>query len=54
MRTIKCTVESGFGNAIHEDEFEVEDDVTEDEIDEIAWELACNYITVSWREDKEV
>ena len=53
-RKIKVCVETGYAGCNHEDEFEVEDDVTENEIDEIAWELACNYITVNWWESKEV
>ena len=50
MRTIKCTVETGFANAIHEFEVEVEDNVTDSEIDEIVWEEACNYISIGWTE----
>ena len=54
MRKVKVCIETGYAGCNHEDEFEVEDDVTENEIDEIAWELACNYITVNWWESKEV
>ena len=52
MRTIKCTVETGFANAVHEFEFEVEveDNATDIEIDEIVWEEACNYISIGWTE----
>lgn len=50
MRTIKCTVETGFANAIHEFEVEVEDNATDSEIDEIVWEEACNYISIGWAE----
>ena len=50
MRTIKCTVETSFVNAIHEFEVEVEDNATDSEIDEIVWEEACNYISIGWTE----
>ena len=53
-RKIKVCVETGYAGCNHEDEFEEEDDVTEKEIDEIAWELACKYITVNLWESKEV
>ena len=50
MRTIKCTVETGFANVTHEFEVEVEDNATDSEIDEIVWEEAYNYISIGWTE----
>lgn len=43
---MKWWLETGFVTAIHEGEFEVEDDVTDEEIAEMAKEEAFN--NISW------
>lgn len=50
MRKIKMELSIGHPTAIVEDEFEVDDDATEDEILEHARELAENYIDISYEE----
>ena len=52
MRKIKVCVETGYAGCDYEDEFEVEDDVSDSEIDEMVWEFACNCITTNWWEEK--
>ena len=54
MRKIQVCIETGYVGGTYEDEFEVEDNTTDSEIDEMAWELVSEYISVSWREDREV
>ena len=54
MRKIKVCIETGYVGGTYEDEFEVEDNTPDSEIDEMACELVNEYITVSWREDREV
>lgn len=51
MRTIKATISLGYTGADVEFEFEVPDDATEKEINELCWEYATDYIQVDW-EDK--
>lgn len=50
MRTIKWTLSIGYPTAVVEDELEVEDDTTDEEIEEIINELANNYISIDWEE----
>lgn len=52
MKTIYVHLSIGYPTACHDDELEVPDDATEEEIDEIVSEWAHNYIEYSWREDK--
>ena len=54
MRKIKVYIETGYVGGTYEDELEVEDNTPDSEIDEMAWKLVNEYITVSWREDREV
>lgn len=54
MRKIKVCIETNYVNSTYEDEFEVEDNTPDSEIDEMAWELVSEHISVSWREDREV
>lgn len=46
MKKVKWLLETGFAECVHEDEFEVEDDATDDVIEEMAKEAAFNCI--SW------
>lgn len=52
MRKIKVMLSIGFPNAAHQEEIEVEDNATENEIwaDVEAW--ANNYISYGWEESE--
>lgn len=50
MRTIRWVLETGIAGCDIEDEFEVDDDTTNEEIDEIAKDTAFNNIGWSWYE----
>ena len=50
MRKIKYNLSIGFTDASISDEFEVEDDATDEEIEEIAKEYVMGYIDWSWEE----
>ena len=50
MKTIYCNLSIGYGS--REDEIEVEDDATEDEIQEVVKEWAMNYVEWGWSETK--
>ena len=52
MKKIKVCIETGYAGCDYEDEFEVEDDIPDNEIDEMAWEFACNCITINWWKEK--
>ena len=52
MRTISVEVDTGYVNCIHRFTFEVDDDATEEEIDELAAEGAWDCISVTWKEIK--
>lgn len=57
MKTIRVTASYGWSGCEDEDEFEVEDDATEDDIEKIAWEygqaMAQDRLDVSWEEVEE-
>lgn len=47
MRKIKATLDIGYFGAIHEEFFEIGDDMTEDEINEMIWEdMTSRYVQV--------
>ena len=50
MKKIKGFIEIGIANAVREFEFEMPDASTEDQINEQAWEIACDYVEVYWKE----
>ena len=50
VRKIRWVLETGFVGCTHEDEFEVLDDATDEEIDEIANEAAFSELDFSWYE----
>lgn len=51
MRKIKWTLDVGFVGCVHEGEIEVEDDATEDDIEEEVKEEAYNFLNLSWLEE---
>lgn len=53
MKKIKLWVETGFVGATHEEIIEVDDDTTEEEIDEIALEFLHNCIEYGWSNEVE-
>lgn len=50
MRTIKCVLETGVAGCNIEDEFEVDDNTTDEEIDEIVKDAILSNIGWSWYE----
>lgn len=48
MKKVKWYLNTGFAGCKHEGEFEVEDDVTKEEIEELAKEEAFNNIDWEW------
>ena len=52
MKKIYVHLSIGFPTACHDDELEIEDDATEEEISEMVAEWAGNYIEYSWSEEK--
>ena len=48
MRTIEVVIDTGFVGGTHKDTFEVEDDATTDEIEEMVQDVVQNHISVSW------
>lgn len=50
MRKIKWLVETGFAGCEHAGEFEVDDDATEEEIDDMVRDEMFNHISWSWVE----
>ncbi len=50
MRIIKASLGIGYCGATHETEFEFEDDITKEEIDQMVTEWAMNYIDIDWKE----
>ena len=53
MRVIAWEIDTGFAGGIHEGEFEVDDDATDAEIDEMVQQELWNLIEYSWREVKD-
>lgn len=52
MRKIKLWVETGFVNAEHTDFIEVEDDTTEEELNELAEQFMRESIECGWSEEE--
>lgn len=53
MRNIKWSLHTGYAGCTHTGEIEVEDDATEEEIDEAVREDAWNYLDLFWEESEE-
>ena len=53
MKTIEVTVTSGFVGCRKTESFEVDDDVSDEEIEEMAQEVMFNMIEWSWHEVKK-
>ena len=53
MRKIKVIIDTGFAGGIHEDELEVEDNATDEEIEEEVQDVVFNYISYRWKESEE-
>lgn len=54
MRKIKVTLDIGYSGAIHEEFFEIGDDMTEDEINEMIWEyMTSQYVEVYFEDVDE-
>jgi hypothetical protein len=53
MRTIEWKINTGYVGATHKGSFEVEDDVTDEEICGMVQEEVWNYIELSWNEKKK-
>lgn len=52
MRRIKVRLSIGFPGAIRKGEIEVDDDATDDDIEEAASEWASNYVEYVWEEEQ--
>lgn len=52
MKTIHVYLTIGYPTATHEDEIEVQDDATEEEIEQITQEWAQNYVEYGWSFEK--
>ncbi len=52
MRTIYVHLSIGYPTAVRDDEIEVEDDATDEQIDQDVQEWAGNYIETSWSAEK--
>lgn len=48
MKRINWICETGFVGAVHRDYFDVEDDTSEDEINEMVMDAAFNHINIGW------
>lgn len=53
MRKIKVTVNTGYSGCGRDCEFAVEDDMTDEEVDEIALERVFEMIEWNWYESNE-
>jgi hypothetical protein len=53
MRTIKWVLDTGFATCRHEGEIEVEDDATDDEIQEAVNDVIWNHLSLSWWDKAE-
>jgi hypothetical protein len=52
MKTIYAHLDIGYANACHDDELEVEDDATDEQIGALVKDWADNYIDTCWSEEK--
>ena len=50
---IKVITHTGFAGCVHEDEFEMDDDATDEQIEECAKDVAFQYIDWYWQKDEE-
>lgn len=48
MKKVIAKANFGFWGAEHKTEFEFEDDATEEEMEEVIWEWAAEYIDISF------
>ena len=53
MRTINVYLSIGYSNAMHDDTLDVDDNATDDDIDEMVRDWAHNYIEWGWRENEQ-
>ena len=53
MKKIKVTIDVGSVRHTIEDEFEIDDNATEEEIQEMVDAIVYTHIEVYWREDEE-
>jgi hypothetical protein len=53
MRKIKVYLDTGFAGCKHEDIIEVDDDITDEDVDEIARDTAFNWIEWGWYDVEE-
>ena len=53
MRKINCFLGIGYPSAIAEDEIEVEDDATEEEIQEEVYQTMIQMVDIYWTEDNK-
>ena len=53
MRKIKAYAEYGFCGTDREYIMEVDDDTTDEEIDDLIWEWATSYVSTEWEEIKQ-
>jgi len=51
MRRIHAEANYGFVGTEIEEDFEFDDNVTDEEIDDEIWNWACEQVGVSWREE---
>lgn len=49
MKKVKVHISTGFAGCTHEDEFEVEDNITAEEIEDMVMTSVWNHIDVSWQ-----
>ena len=52
MRTISVYLSIGYSGAEREDTLEIDDDASEDQIEEMVRDWAYDYINWGWQEDK--
>lgn len=52
MKRVSWICETGFVGAVHRDYFDVEDDTSEDEINEMVMDAAFNHINIGWEVDE--
>jgi len=53
MRTIEWKINTGYVGATYEGSFEVKDDATDKEIDDMVQKEVWDYIELSWNEKKK-
>lgn len=48
MKRVNWICETGFTNAVHRDYFDVDDDTSEEEINEMVSDAVFNHIHIGW------